>query len=150
MGRNLIESIMGAVVLVIAGLFMLVAYNTVSFAPDRGYELTASFLKVGGLQRGNDVRIAGIKVGTVVDQSLDPVTYDAIIRINVNEGIRLPVDSEASIASEGLLGGAYLQVKPGSGTEMLTAGARIEKTRDFKAFEEQVGEVIFLATGAGN
>ncbi len=150
MGRNLIESIMGAVVLVIAGLFMLVAYNTVSFAPDRGYELTANFLKVGGLQRGNDVRIAGIKIGTVVDQSLDPITYDAIIRINVNEEVRLPVDTVASIASEGLLGGAYLQLKPGSAKEMLTAGSMIEQTKDFKAFEEQVGEVIFLATGAGN
>ncbi|MEQ9329693.1 MAG: MlaD family protein, partial [Rhodospirillales bacterium] len=106
MGRNLIESIMGAVVLVVAALFMIVAYNTVSFAPAKGYELTANFLKVGGLQRGHDVRIAGIKVGTVVDQSLDPDTYDAIIRININDTVRLPVDTEASIASLGLRGGA--------------------------------------------
>ena len=70
MGRNLIESIMGAVVLVVAALFMIVAYNTVSFAPAKGYELTANFLKVGGLQRGHDVRIAGIKVGTVVREGV--------------------------------------------------------------------------------
>lgn len=150
MGRNLIESIMGAVVLVVAALFMIVAYNTVSFAPSKGYELTANFLKVGGLQRGNDVRISGIKVGTVVDQSLDPDTYDAVIRLHLNEGIKLPVDTEASIASLGLLGGAYLQLKPGQESDVIQPGGKIENTRDFKAFEEQVGEVIFLATGAGN
>lgn len=150
MGRNLIESIMGAVVLVVAGLFMIVAYNTVSFAPDKGYELTANFLKVGGLQRGHDVRIAGIKVGTVIDQSLDPDTYDAIIRININDSVRLPVDTEASISSLGLLGGAYMQLRPGNETEKIQPGGVIENTKDFKAFEEQVGEVIFLATGAGN
>jgi len=79
MGRNLIETLMGAVVLVVAGLFLIFAYSTTNVRPVRGYTVTAKFERVDGLNTGSDVRLSGIKVGTVVDQKLEPNTFLAEI-----------------------------------------------------------------------
>ena len=93
------------------------------------------------------MRIAGIKVGTVDDIRLDPSTYDAVITMSVSADVKIPTDSSATISAEGLLGGKYVRIEPGSATEMLSAGASIENTHDYRALEDQVGEIIFLATG---
>jgi phospholipid/cholesterol/gamma-HCH transport system substrate-binding protein len=147
MGRNLIETVMGAVVLVIAGLFVSFAYRTAQVEAIRGYEIKAAFHKIGGLQKGNDVRVSGIKVGTVTDHRLDPETFNAVVTMSIENGIRLPADTAASISSEGMLGAKYVRLEPGTAKESLKPGVTIAKTKEYRSLEDQVGEIIFLATG---
>lgn len=146
MGRNLIETIMGAVVLAVAGFFLVFAYNHANLKKIEGYEITATFASVGGLDTGADVKINGIKVGTVASQSLDPVTYDAVVKLSVAHGIALPSDTVASISSEGLLGGKFVKLAPGKSASMIAAGGALGPSKNFKSIEEMVGQLIFLAT----
>lgn len=147
MGRNAVETVLGAVVLAVAGIFAFLAYSAAEVKAVAGYEIEAAFYKIGGLARGSDVRINGIKVGTVLDHRLDPKTYDAVVTMSITPEVRLPTDTVAAIASEGILGGKYVRLEPGVGETYLEAGATLAKTRDFRSLEDQVGEIIFLATG---
>ena len=147
MRRNAIETLMGAVVLLVAGGFVFFAYDMAQVKAVEGYEVTALFYKIGGLNEGSDVRISGIKVGTVIDHELDPESYDARVRMTITREVKLPVDTVASIASEGLLGGKYVRLEPGTDKSYIKHGGTITKTKDFRSLEDQVGEIIFLATG---
>ena len=147
MRRNAIETVMGAVVLLVAGVFVFFAYDMAQVKAVEGYEVTALFYKIGGLNEGSDVRISGIKVGTVIDHNLDPESYDAQVRMTITREVKLPLDTVASIASEGLLGGKYVRLEPGTDKSYIKDGGTITKTKDFRSLEDQVGEIIFLATG---
>ncbi len=147
MRRNAIETVMGAVVLLVAGVFVFFAYDMAQVKAVEGYEVTALFYKIGGLNEGSDVRISGIKVGTVIDHNLDSESYDARVRMTITREVKLPVDTVASIASEGLLGGKYVRLEPGTDKSYIMDGGTITKTKDFRSLEDQVGEIIFLATG---
>lgn len=146
MGRNLIETVMGAVVLAVAAFFLAFAYNHADLKQVSGYEITAQFSSVGGLDNGADVRINGIKVGTVAGHALDPATFNAVVRLTIVPEIRLPKDTVATIATEGLLGGKFLKLEPGRSAERIAEGGTITRTKDYKSIEEMVGELIFLAT----
>jgi phospholipid/cholesterol/gamma-HCH transport system substrate-binding protein len=146
MGRNLIETVMGAVVLAVAGFFLAFAYTHADLKQVKGYELTAQFAGAGGLSTGADVRINGIKVGTVSSNDLDSDTFNAVIRLTIMPTIHLPVDTVATIAADGLLGGKFLKLEPGRASERIAAGGTITRTKDYKSIEEMVGELIFLAT----
>ncbi|MBT3558689.1 MAG: outer membrane lipid asymmetry maintenance protein MlaD [Rhodospirillales bacterium] len=146
MGRNAIETVMGAVVLVVAGMFVFFAYNTAQVKSVSGYEIKASFYKIGGLSVGSDVRINGIKVGTVTSRFLDMETYDAVVIMSVSPDVKLPANTIAGIGSEGILGGNYIRLQPGNDTAFLSPGDSITETQDFRSLEDQVGEIIFLAT----
>ncbi|MBO6784881.1 MAG: MCE family protein [Alphaproteobacteria bacterium] len=148
MKRGAVETILGAIVLVVAIGFVVLGARAIDTGDDDGYELTARFLKVGGLERGSDVRISGVKVGTVVERSLDLDTFEAVVTFTVRSDVRLPSDTEAGITAEGLLGGKYLRLFPGKETATLAAGQEIALTRDFQALEDTVSEIIFLATDA--
>ncbi len=149
MGRNIMETALGGVVLLIAVGFIIFALRTAEFAPTAGTELTARFLKVGGLDPGSDVRISGVKVGTVTNRRLDPASFEAIVTMTVSPEISLPADTEAIITNDGLLGGKYLRLVPGTAEETLTAGGELTNTRDFRSLEDTVSEIIFLATEGG-
>jgi phospholipid/cholesterol/gamma-HCH transport system substrate-binding protein len=146
MKRNPIETLLGAVVLVVAAMFLAFAYSIADLKAVTGYELKATFLKVGGLERGSDVRISGIDVGTVTAQDLHPETFQAQVTMSIEPGVKLPVDTEASIVSDGLLGGKYVNLVPGRAPEQIAAGGTISKTRDYQSLEDLVGQIIFLAT----
>ncbi|MBS28425.1 MAG: outer membrane lipid asymmetry maintenance protein MlaD [Alphaproteobacteria bacterium] len=146
MRRGAVETILGAVVLIVAIGFMVLAGRAINVQGDSGYELTARFLKVGGLVRGSDVRISGVKVGTVIDRTLDTENFEAVVTFSVRDDIRLPVDSEAGVTGEGLLGGKYLRLFPGDDSETIAPGGEIVQTRDFQALEDTVSEIMFLAT----
>ncbi len=147
MGRNMIESVMGGVVLMVAAFFVFFGYEMADVEAVRGYEVQAVFSRIGGLARGSDVRVSGIKVGTVVDHELDPVTFDAVVTLSISPEFKLPSDTKASITSEGLLGEKYVRLEPGTASEVIAAGAEITDTHDYRSLEDQVGEIIFLATG---
>ncbi len=147
MGRNPIETVMGAVVLLVAAVFLVFAWTSANLRPvEGGYPLTAVFFKVGGLDDGSDVKVNGIKVGTVTEQNLDTDTFEAVVSMTINPGITLPEDTRASIVSDGLLGGKYVRLEPGQAMDPLGPGDVITRTQDFQSMEELVGEVIFLAT----
>ena len=146
MGRHAIETIMGSVVLIVAAMFLIFAWNTADIQRVEGYELKASFLKVGGLSTGGDVRISGIRVGSVTDTHLDAQTYQANVSMSIKPDIELPTDTKAVVSSDGLMGGAFVRLEPGSSENMIEQGGRITNTQDLKSLEELVGEVIFMAT----
>jgi len=147
MNRNLVETIVGAVVLAVAVLVMAFAYSTASLRAVTGYEVTARFDRVDGLQVGSDVRISGIRVGTVTDQALDPETYLAVVRLSLKPELRLPVDSVAEIASESLLGGRYLALVPGADEQMIAPGGEITFTQSPVNLENLIGQLIFSQAG---
>ena len=148
MARNLLETLLGAVVLIVAIGFLLFAYNTSQVDRNGGYELIARFDKVDGLEQGSDVRISGIKVGTVIGQGLDPETYRAEVRFSLREDIRLPADTSAAVVSNGLLGGKYLALVPGGDIEMLGADDEVTLTQSAVNLEDLIGHMIF-SQGAG-
>lgn len=146
MRRNVIETVMGAIVLIVAGLFIYIAYTTAQIRATPGYQVSASFFTLGGLATGSDVKISGISVGSVVDRRLDPNTYEAMLMMSIADNIKLPDDTVASIASEGPLGDKYVRLQPGSSKNYLQPGGAIRETKSYKSLEDQVGEIIFLAT----
>jgi phospholipid/cholesterol/gamma-HCH transport system substrate-binding protein len=143
MTRNLLETLLGAIVLIVALGFLLFAYNSSQVEQDGGYELVARFDKVDGLEPGSDVRISGIKVGTVIDQTLDPATYRAEVRFSLREDIQLPADTSAAVVSNGLLGGKYLALVPGGDIEMLEPGGEVILTQSAVNLEDLIGHMIF-------
>jgi phospholipid/cholesterol/gamma-HCH transport system substrate-binding protein len=149
MNRNAIETVMGAVVLVVAAVFLFFAYTTSQVRAVSGYEVSANFLRVEGLRDGGDVRVSGIRVGTIVSQRLDPKTYDAVVRMSIDPTVKLPADSVAQIASNGLLGDKYLQIVPGTDDEMIKAGGRIEHTTPPISLESLIGQVMYSLQGGG-
>ncbi|GHD62973.1 ATPase AAA [Thalassobaculum fulvum] len=149
MHRNLIETLLGAVVLGVAGLFLAFAYTTADLGRTGGYEVEAEFTTIGGLKVGNDVRMAGIKIGSVVRQELDPQTYLARVTLSVDPSIELPADTSATIASEGLLGGNYVDLAPGGDPTMLKPGGRIQYTQDAVDMVQLLGKFIFSAGDGG-
>jgi phospholipid/cholesterol/gamma-HCH transport system substrate-binding protein len=143
MQRNAIEPILGALVLAAAVAFFFFAYNKAGHRSVTGYSLSARFSSVDGLQDGSDVRIGGVKVGQVTDITLDPQTYFAVVTLNLDPDVKLPVDSVASVATEGLLGGKYLGLTPGASDDMLKPGGRINHTEASVSLESMLGQVIY-------
>jgi phospholipid/cholesterol/gamma-HCH transport system substrate-binding protein len=150
MKRNPLETVLGAVVLVAAAMFLVFAYSVADLKAVTGYDVTATFQKVGGLERGSDVRISGIRVGTVSNQVLDRSTFQAKVTMSISPDIVLPKDTEAAIVSDGLLGGKYVNLSPGESKDKIAAGGVIARTKDFQSLEDLVGEIIFLATGSND
>jgi phospholipid/cholesterol/gamma-HCH transport system substrate-binding protein len=148
MSRNLLETLLGAVVLIVAIGFLAFAYSSSQVQQIGGYELVARFDKVDGLETGSDVRISGIRVGTVLDQTLDPETYRAEVRFNLREDVRLPADTSAAVVSNGLLGGKYLALVPGGDVEMLEPGDEVTLTQSAVNLEDLIGHMIFSQGGA--
>lgn len=128
MNSSLVESLIGAVVLAVAAGFLYLAYTTTDIGTRGGTEYVARFERVSGLAIGADVRIAGIKVGSVTRTDLDTDNYQAVVRVSVRPDIPLPEDTTASITSDGLLGDAYVKLSPGGSPDMLPPGGEIEFT----------------------
>lgn len=145
MQRNMLETVMGAIVLLTAVAFVSLAYEAANIRGTDGYELEAEFGATGGLSVGDDVRISGIKVGRISRQELDPVTYAARIVISLDERIRIPVDSSARITAASLLGGNYLELIPGADEDMMQPGEVIYDTRDPVSLTDLLGKAVFSA-----
>lgn len=130
MKSDAVETILGAIVLAIAGGFLYYALTaTDTGTPAGAYNLTAKFIKVDGITTGSDVRMAGIKIGTVTEQELDPQTYWATLNLAISQDIPIPKDSSVKIASDGLLGGSYVNIEPGGSEDMVAEGGQLEYTQ---------------------
>lgn len=131
MGReHLTETVVGAAVLIAAGGFLTYGLGATRSGGDAGgYTVLARFGQVGGLAPGAEVRVAGVRVGSVAAVELDPETYFAVTRLRLDRGVRLPEDSSARISTDGLLGDAHVAVEPGGAAELLPAGGEIADTQ---------------------
>lgn len=143
MKRSLVETILGAVVLLAAGLFLLYSIKTADIADTDGYEVTADFSNVGGLKPGDIVQISGVKVGSISSIELLPESYLARVHINIREAYQLPLDTAALITSEGLLGGQYMALEPGAEEDMIASGGTIQYTQAPQNLEQLLGQFIF-------
>ena len=147
MGRHgVAETLTGALVLVVAIVFLAYAVAHSGRTAGSGYSLQARFDHIDGLSVGGDVRIAGVKVGTVTDERIDPKTFSAIVSLSVRDDIQLPKDSAASIISESLLGGKYISLSPGGDETSLKPGQTITVTQSSVSLEELLGKFIFSVT----
>jgi len=144
------ETIMGALVLAVAGGFMAFAYEGSNLRPVDGYPLKAKFNTVAGIGLGSDVRIGGIKVGVVSGMELDPKTYQAILTMQMKEDVRLPEDSSAAVVSDGLLGSKYIKIEPGAEEKMLAASDTITLTQSAVNLEELIGKMAFGGVSGGD
>lgn len=149
MRRNVLETVMGAVVLLVAFVFLAFAYSRADVGAVEGYEVTAQFTNVGGLQVGGDVRISGVKVGTVTHHSLDKTSFLAVVHMAVQPDIELPTDTVATIASESLLGGKFMSLEPGGSPDIIEPGGRIEYTQSIPGFEQLLGQVVYNLQNLG-
>ena len=147
MRGNVIEAVMGAVVLVVAAVFLFFAYNTSRVSAASGYELFANFERVDGIREGSDVRISGIKVGSIVSEGLDPKTFLANVRLSIDPSVKLPDDTVAEIVSAGLLGDKYLSLVPGGSEKTIPPGGEIRYTQSSVSLEHMIGQMIFSAPG---
>lgn len=146
MKKNPIETILGFCVLIFTGVFLFFALARVDVKTVQGYTVSANFLKTGGLSIGSDVRISGIKVGTVLDARLNNDTYTADVILNIDSKIKLPLDTTAAIADAGIMGDKYVRLEPGKSHAFLGQGDKIVNTKDYKSLEDNVSEFIFLST----
>ena len=145
MQNDAFETIIGAVVVIIAVGFLFYAYVQTDSRPIDGYELVARFDRIDGIAPGADVRMSGIKIGTVASQELDLNTYLAVIHMNIRSDVELPEDSSVKVSVEGLLGGNYINIEPGGSDDMLANGGEIIYTQGPIDLQSLLGQAIFAA-----
>ena len=127
---NVIEALVGLVVLAVAIGFVVWAYQrTEAGGGASGYKIAARFANVTGVSTGTDVRVSGMKVGTVTAQRLDAKSFQAVLDMAIDPAVKLPIDSSAAITSEGILGGSYISLTPGGDPQLLKAGDEISDTQ---------------------
>ena len=127
--NNVAETLIGAVVIAVAVGFLAFAYLRTGSGSLSGYEINARLPKADGLSVGTDVRLAGIKIGTVTDLTLDPKTYLVTVHMSIRDDIKLPVDSSVLVTQAGFLGGQYLSITPGGDDKMMSAGSFFENAQ---------------------
>jgi phospholipid/cholesterol/gamma-HCH transport system substrate-binding protein len=143
---NLVEAIIGAAVLCVAAFFIVFAYKNTERGSSRGgYQLFAMFPSAQGINVGSDVRVSGVKVGTVTAQELDAKSFQARVTFNVEDRYKLPIDTSIKVASEGLLGGNFLSLSPGGETDVLKPGEQIEQAQGSVDLMSLVGQAMFSA-----
>ncbi len=120
--NNISEILIGAIVVVVAVLFIAFAYMRTGSGSLSGYELQARLPQVDGLGIGTDVRLAGIKIGSISDLTLDPKSYMATVHMNIRNDIKIPTDSSLKVTSAGILGSSYLAITPGGDDKMMAPG----------------------------
>ncbi|MFZ4409782.1 MAG: outer membrane lipid asymmetry maintenance protein MlaD [Paracraurococcus sp.] len=147
-GRSLAEVAAGAIVLTVAAIFLgyAVLHSGHGAVTAEGMLLRASFDRIDGLANGADVRIAGVKVGTVTDSRINPESFAAELTIKVDRSLKLPLDTSAEISSEGLLGGKYVSLVPGGSEKLLADGGKITETQGSVSLESLLGRFIFSVT----
>jgi phospholipid/cholesterol/gamma-HCH transport system substrate-binding protein len=143
MKRSVVETVLGAVVLVVAIGFLIFSYSTANVGDVSGYQVKANFSGIGGLKVGDEVQISGVKIGQVAKVELDPQTYLARVTMEVEPSVKLPEDTAALISSQSLLGGKYMSLEPGGAEEIIQPGGEIQYTQAPQNLEQLLGQFIF-------
>lgn len=151
MGRNVIETVLGAVVLLVAGLFLYFAFKSANLRQVSGYRVEAVFQRADGLKTGSDVMVNGIKVGSVQGQDLITEAgrdqYYVRVYLSIDPKVLLPVDTIAVIANESLLGGRYLSLEVGVEEDIIRndGTGRITRTQPPMRLDDLIGKFMFSA-----
>ncbi len=140
-----VEIVTGLLVIAAAAAFLVFAFTRSNTSAVSGYPLSAQFGSVGALQVGSAVKIGGVTVGHVTTISLNPTSYEAIVKFAVDPTLKVPSDSSAAIESASLLGGDYLSISPGGSNTMLKAGQAITVTQSAINIESLLGKFVFSA-----
>ena len=143
MKRSGFETVLGAIVLVVAIGFLSFTAKMGNFSSSEGYKIHADFTGTGGLQIGDAVQISGVKIGTVDSVDLRTDTYLARVTMKIEEGVNIPEDTAALISSESLLGGKFMLLEPGASEDYLSEGGRVEFTQAPQNLEQLLGQFIF-------
>jgi phospholipid/cholesterol/gamma-HCH transport system substrate-binding protein len=141
--RNLTEIAAGAVVLLVAGGFLFYAVANTGRGTVSGTHLFAKFDRIDGLAVGSDVRVAGVKVGSISGTGVDPKTFQATVNFTVQPSLRIPRDSSAEVTSDGLLGGKFIALVPGGDDKTLAEGGEVTITQSAVSLEQLLGKFIF-------
>jgi phospholipid/cholesterol/gamma-HCH transport system substrate-binding protein len=126
-----LETIVGAAVIALAVGFFFYASKTagVGGTVSGGYKVIAEFDNAEGINVGTDVRLAGIKIGTVTAQSLNAENYMARLELTLDPKVSLSDDTAAKVTSEGLLGGKFISMEPGGSETKLAEGSMMTLTQ---------------------
>ncbi len=149
MRRNVIETVMGGVVLIVAAMFVGIAFQSGTVTAPAGYQVFAEFDDASGLGPGSEVRMSGVKIGTVHGLELDSDTYFAVVTLNISDSVKLPRDTSARIIADGLLGSNFIALEPGGDEEMIPPGDPITFTQGSINVVDLLGRFIFSAAEAG-
>jgi phospholipid/cholesterol/gamma-HCH transport system substrate-binding protein len=153
MNKKSIEVFVGLFVALgaVALLFLaLKAANLGSFAGGGDtYSLTAKFENIGGLKARAPIRAAGVTVGRITGISLDAVTYQGVVSMEVNKGVEFPRDTSAKILTAGLLGDQYIGLEAGGDPDNLKAGDVITRTQSAVVLENLIGQFLFSKAADG-
>jgi len=142
--RHRLVNVLAGAAIVLVGLgFVLIAYTAPNVQELRGYELIARFDRADGIARGSLVRLAGIRIGSVVEQRLDPASFRVMMRLSIDPSVTIPADSAASIASEGLMGTAFVAISPGGDDRVLAPGSEITRTQSSVDFIALLAKVLY-------
>ena len=141
--RSVAELAAGAAVLAVTAGFMAYAAANTGRGVGSGIRRSAKFDHVGSIGSGADVRLAGVKVGSVVGTSIDPKSYQAVVSFTVQPDLKISDDSSAAISTGGLLGGAFMSLSPGGSDKMLGDGGVITVTQSAANLEDLLGKFIF-------
>jgi phospholipid/cholesterol/gamma-HCH transport system substrate-binding protein len=123
--------------------YLAIKMGGVDFFGSDSYMVKARFNSISGLKEGASVEMAGVKVGKVISIQFDPDEYDAIVQLNINNGIKLQEDSIASIRTSGIIGDKFVKLTPGGAEEFVEPGSEIEETESAISLEELVSKYIF-------
>jgi phospholipid/cholesterol/gamma-HCH transport system substrate-binding protein len=128
---NKVETLVGAAVIALALGFFFYASKTagVGGVVSGGYTVIAEFDNAEGINVGTDVRLAGIKIGTVTGQSLNAENYMARVEMTLDPKVLLSDDTAAKVTSEGLLGGKFISMEPGGSETKLANGSMMTLTQ---------------------
>ena len=143
MRSNVMEVVVGAVVLIVAAVFLVFAYQSSKWQRGEGYALYGNFDKIDGLSVGSDVRISGVKVGIVSEITLNPQNFLAQAKLLLGKATEIPEDSRAEIVGEGLFGPKYLSIVPGSSDHVVAKEGTIKHTRSALSLESLMGKFLF-------
>ncbi|NBX74729.1 MAG: MCE family protein [Alphaproteobacteria bacterium] len=149
MKQNLFETLVGAVVLAVAGFFLTFAYQHAGSNKQDGYMIVANFPNTDGLKSGGDVMVNGVKVGSVIEQKLitepGPEQFFVQVAMRLDPTIKLPTDTVAMIASESLLGGKYMSLEIGVDEELIEQDGtgRLTHTQAPLRLDDLIGKLIF-------
>jgi phospholipid/cholesterol/gamma-HCH transport system substrate-binding protein len=141
--ENIGEAIVGLLVVILAVWFVIFAWNRTGGGEKAGsIRISAIFPNAAGVESGTDVRIAGLKVGSVTGLSLDPQSYQVKVDIALDPSVKLPADSSASVTSEGLLGSTFIAFTPGGSPTPLKSGDTITDTQGSMDLMALIGQFI--------
>lgn len=143
MRHNAFETLLGAAILSVAAFFVVQTYKATGQRTGEGYHIVAYFDRIDGVMVGTDVKVSGVKIGSVVSINMEPETYRAQVTLHLKKNIKIPDDSSAEIISESLLGGKYVTIVPGLDDAFIAPGGTIKNTTSAVNFESLLSKFVF-------